>query len=94
MTTYAPEEVPVFFNFVDLAIDSGFHKLSGKEDFTNLASLIYNFAKEGLFAFEQDGLRKGKPKMSVTDGHRLYATFMLALKHQVMLAMKATSKEQ
>jgi hypothetical protein len=69
VATYESSENPVFFNFVDSCLESGFYKMQTSNDFDNFANLVYVFTKEGLFTV--DGVEK-EGGMKVSDGSKMY----------------------
>jgi hypothetical protein len=69
VATYESSELPVFFNFVDSCLESGFYKMQTSNDFDNFANLVYVFTKEGLFTV--DGVEK-EGGMKVSDGSKMY----------------------
>lgn len=62
---HTPNELPVFFNYTENALDSGFYKLMNSDDFNNLAEIIYIFTREGLFTLAGNSDEKvGKKRVN------------------------------
>jgi len=65
---HAPEEIHVFFSFVDQAVEAGFYKFVKREDFNDFCKMIYIFSKEGLLRIEDKDTAERKTAVAVTDG--------------------------